>query len=88
MGLLLRVAGMCAGTWGFAARAVILFSGGVYLMRAVFEAEPHRAKGFEGILAGLFRMPYGDWLLAFVALGLAAYGVFMVHAGIYRRHPF
>jgi Domain of Unknown Function (DUF1206) len=76
-----------AGSWGFAARAVILFLGGVYLMRALFAAEPYRAKGFEGILAGLLRMPHGDWLLGLVALGLAAYGIFMVHAGIYRRHP-
>jgi hypothetical protein len=88
MGLLLTTASRCAGAWGFAARGVILFSGGIYLLRAVFTAEPYLAKGFEGILAGLLRLPYGNWLLGVVALGLAAYGVFMVHAGIYRRHPF
>ena len=88
MGFLLTIAGRCAGSWGFAARAVILFLGGLYLMRAVFAAEPHRAKGFEGILAGLLRRQHGEWLLASVALGLAAYGVFMIQAGIYRRHPF
>jgi hypothetical protein len=88
MGLMLRAASRCAGSWGFAARAVILYLGGVYLMRAVFAAQPHHAKGLEGILAGLLRMPHGAWLLGFVAVGLAAYGVFMVHAGVYRRHPF
>ncbi len=53
---------------------MILFSGGICLLRAVFAAEPYLAKGFEGILAALLRLPYGNWLLGFVALGLAAYG--------------
>jgi hypothetical protein len=78
----------CAGIWGFAARAIILVSGGIYLIRAVFAAEPHRARGFEGILAGFLQLPYGEWILLFVALGLAAYGLFMVQTGLYRRHPF
>ena len=88
MGLLATLAGKCAGRWGFAARAVILVFGGAYLMRAAVEANPDRARGFEGILASLLGLPYGHWLLLFVALGLAAYGVFMVQAGLYRRHPF
>ena len=88
MGPALRTANRAAGRWGFAARAVILLLGGTYLMRAVFEAEPHLAKGFEGILTALLFLPFGDWLLLIVALGLAAYGLFMVQAGLYRRHPF
>ena len=78
----------CAGVWGFAARAVVLVFGGAYLMYAVFTADPNSARGFEGILASFLLLPHGDWILLFVSLGLAAYGVFMVQAGIYRRHPF
>ena len=88
MSMVLTAATRCAGSWGFAARAVILVFGGIYLMRAVFQAEPHRAKGFEGILAGLLRLPHGEWVLGFVAVGLAAYGLFMIQAGVYRRHPY
>lgn len=88
MSMLLTAANRCAGSWGFAARSVILIFGGIYLMRAVFRADPNQARGFEGILAGLLRLPYGDWVLLLVALGLAAYGLFMVQAGLYRRHPF
>jgi hypothetical protein len=88
MGALLITATRCAGSWGFAARAVIFFSGGCYLIRAVFKSEPDQAKGFEGILASLLQLPHGDWVLGFVGLGLSAYGVFMVQAGVYRRHPF
>jgi hypothetical protein len=81
------LAGRCAGSWGFAARATILMFGGAYLMRAVIEADPNRARNFEGILGSMLRLPYGHWLLAFVGLGLAAYGLFMVQAGVYRKHP-
>jgi hypothetical protein len=88
MGAPVSFASRCAGRWGFAARAVILVFGGAYLMRAVLTAEPYRAQGFEGILASLLGLPYGEWVLGVVALGLAAYGVFMVQAGLYRRHPF
>jgi hypothetical protein len=88
MGLLGSLAGRCAGRWGFAARAVILVFGGAYLLRAVMSADPSRARGFEGILASLLALPYGHWILLFVALGLAGYGVFMVQAGVYRRHPY
>jgi hypothetical protein len=88
MNVLLVAATKYAGSWGFAARAVILVLGGIYLMRAVFTAEPYRAKGLEGILASLLQLPNGHWLLGFVALGLGAYGLFMVQAGLYRRHPY
>jgi hypothetical protein len=88
MGAHVSIASRCAGRWGFAARAVILVLGGAYLLRAVLTAEPYRARGFEGILASLLALPYGDWVLGFVALGLAAYGVFMVQAGLFRKHPF
>ena len=85
---LLTAATKCAGSWGFTARALVLVFGGIYLMRAVFQSEPYRAKGFEGILASLMQLPHGDWLLGFVALGLGAYGLFMIQAGFYRRHPY
>jgi hypothetical protein len=88
MSMLLTAANTCAGSWGFAARAVVLIFGGIYLMRAVFLTEPHHAKGFEAILAGLLRLPQGEWVLGFVALGLGAYGLFMIQAGLYRRHPY
>ena len=57
-------------------------------MRAVFTSNPYRVRGFEGILASLFGLPYGEWLLLFIGLGLGAYGLFMVQAGLYRRHPY
>ena len=88
MSVPVSIASKCAGTWGFATRAIILIFGGASLMRAVFEADPNRAKGFEGILAAFFALHHGEWVLGVVALGLAAYGLFMVLAGLRRNHPF
>jgi hypothetical protein len=80
-------ASRCAGSWGFAARAVILCFAGAFLVRAVFHSDPRHARGFEGVLASMLDLPHGRWLLAFVALGLVAYGVFMLQVGLYRKHP-
>jgi hypothetical protein len=80
--------GKLAGSWGFASRSIILIFGGTYLLVAVLQDRPSRVKSFEGILASMLELPYGYWLLRFVALGLAAYGIFMAQSGIRRRHPF
>lgn len=84
----LLTATRCAGSWGFASRAILLAFGGVYLMHAVFNADPGQVKGLRGILGSFLQLPHGHWLLGFVAMGLGAYGVFMIQAGLYRRHPY
>lgn len=81
-------AARCTGHWGFAARSLILFFASVYLMRAALQANPQEVKGFEGVLAAMLGMPYGNWLLGFVSLGMMSYGLFMIQAGVYRRHPY
>ena len=78
----------CAGSWGVATRAVVLIFGSAFFIRAVIEADPSRAKGFEGILASMFALPHGHLLLGLISLGLVSYGVFMTQVGLRRRHPF
>jgi hypothetical protein len=39
------------------------------------------------VLASIIALPYGNWVLGGVGLGLAAYGCFMIMAGRYRHHP-
>jgi len=76
-----------AGRWGFAARATVLCFGGAFLLRASWYGNPAEVKGFQGVLASILRLPYGNWALVCVGLGLAAYGCFMIMAGRYRHHP-
>ena len=83
-----RVCSRWAGVWGFSARAVVLCVGAIFLLRAAWHANPSEVKGLAGVLASIFAMPNGNWLLGGVALGLAAYGLFMMLAGRYRRHPY
>lgn len=78
----------CAGIWGFAARALILSFAAFHLALAAWSADPSHAKGFESVLATIVEMPHGDTLLRFVSVGLSAHGMFMMQAGIRRRHPF
>ncbi len=41
--------------------------------------------GLDEALETLAAQPYGPWMLTFVALGLMAYGVYMVVKARYRR---
>jgi hypothetical protein len=76
-----------AGRCGFAARAIVLSFAGAFLLRASWYGNPGEVKGFAGVLASILALPYGNWVLGGVGLGLAAYGCFMIMAGRYRHHP-
>jgi hypothetical protein len=46
---------------------------------------PEQSTGIDGALKALREQPFGVWLLGAVALGLMAYGVFMVVRSKYQR---
>jgi hypothetical protein len=73
------------GRFGLGARGVTLGIIGWFLLQAALHANPGEARGLEGALAVLRRQAYGPWLLGVVGLGLAAYGVFSMVEGRYRR---
>jgi hypothetical protein len=88
MTIVQRVCSRCAVVWGFAARAVVLCFAGAFLLPAAWHVDPGEVKGLAGVLASISTMPNGNWILGGVGLGLAAYGLFMILAGRYRRHPY
>jgi uncharacterized membrane protein (DUF2068 family) len=51
-------------------------------------SNPSEARGLDGALAALAEQPFGPYLLALVAAGLAAYGVFALVEARYRRMLF
>lgn len=73
------------GRMGFAARGVAFGIIGGFLLQAAWHAQPQEARGLGGALASLAEQPFGPWLLAAVAFGLAAYGVYMLAEAKYRR---
>jgi hypothetical protein len=74
-----------AGRLGFAARGVVFAILGGFLLVAAVHARPDEARGLGGVLATLAAQPYGPWLLGLVAVGLVAYGAFMLVEARYRR---
>jgi hypothetical protein len=70
---------------GMAARGVVFGIVGLFLVIAARRENPAEARGVGGALRELRQQPYGDKLLAVVALGLITYGAFMFLLARYRR---
>ncbi len=64
------------GRFGTAARGVVFTLVGVFLLQAATQRNPSRAQGIDGVLTALLHQPFGPWLLAIVAAGLIAFGIY------------
>lgn len=70
-----------AGRFGLAARGVVFTIIGAFAVIAAMQSQPSEARGLDGALETLGTRP---WLLAIIALGLAAYGVYNLIRARYR----
>jgi hypothetical protein len=73
------------GRAGYAARGVAFGLIGLFLVQAARYREPGEVRGLDGALAALAEQPSGPELMALVAAGLAAYGIFALIEARYRR---
>jgi hypothetical protein len=73
------------GVAGLIARGIVFLLTGSFLVQAALRSDPSRARGLPGALETLAQQPYGPWLLAIVALGLLAFGVYSLLLARYRR---
>jgi len=73
------------GMIGYVARAIVFCLVGVFLVKAAVEFDPNKAVGLDGALAKVAHAPYGPVLLALVAAGLIAFGVYSLADARYRR---
>ena len=73
------------GRLGYTARGVVFGIIGLFLIIAAVREQPEQARGIGGVLATIAQQTYGPWLLGAVALGLAAYGAFVLVEARYRR---
>lgn len=73
------------GRLGYAARGIVFTIIGVFLTVAALHENPKEARGLDGALETLAQQPWGWIVLAVVAVGLAAYGLFMFVQARYRR---
>ncbi len=76
---------MRVGRIGLTARGIVFGVIGIFLLLAAIHANANEARGLSGALRALEQQPFGPWVLGVVALGLAAYGVYMFVLACYRR---
>jgi hypothetical protein len=75
---------VAVGRAGMAARGVVFGIIGWLVVKAARQYDASEAQGLQGALVELREAPYGSWLLALVALGLIAYGIFQLVKARYR----
>jgi hypothetical protein len=73
------------GTVGMVARMLVTVLIGVFLIDAARQHDPNQAVGLDGALKRLADRSDGPFLLALVAFGLAAYGLYSFAEARYRR---
>ena len=73
------------GTVGMIARSAVFALGGYLLIRAAIDFNPGEAQGLDGTLKTLAHQAYGQVLLAVVAIGLFAYGLYSWAEARYRE---
>ncbi|MBT2774047.1 DUF1206 domain-containing protein [Halomonas sp. ISL-60] len=71
--------------FGLVIRGLVFVIVGSFFIIAAYQIDPNEAGGMGEVFSTLRGQPYGQWLLAFVALGLFAFGLYSVLAAIYRR---
>jgi hypothetical protein len=73
------------GTLGMTARGAIFALIGSFVVQSAVTFDPQHAKGIDGVLRSLAVQPFGPLLLAVMAGGLAAFGVFSLIEVRYAR---
>ncbi len=73
------------GRIGFATRGVVYAIIGLFLLGAARNADAGEARGLDTVLDDLATRPFGPWLLGLTALGLVAYGLFLLAEAYFHR---
>ncbi len=73
------------GRFGTATRGVILAIVGGLMVLAAYQSNPNQPIGIDAALATLLKQPYGIWLLAIVAIGLMAFGIYSILSAAWYR---
>lgn len=71
--------------FGLAVRGLVFVIVGSLFIIAAYQYNPSQAGGTAEALNTLRHQAFGQWLLAFVAIGLFAFGVYSLLTAIYRR---
>jgi hypothetical protein len=73
------------GMAGYTAKGVAYGIVGVLILIAAIKSDAAKSRGLDGALKTLAAQSYGTWLLALVAIGIAAFGVYCFSQARYRK---
>lgn len=73
------------GRFGTAARGVVFALVGYLLFQAGMQSNSSQPVSFDAALASLLHQPYGVYLLAVVAIGLVAFGIYSMLTAVWFR---
>lgn len=71
--------------FGLVVRGLVFLIIGAFFLIAAYQFDPDQAGGLADVFSTLRSQMFGRWLLAFVALGLFAFGFYSLLEAIYRR---
>jgi len=77
-----KVVNVCR--FGISARGFVFIMLGIFLLQAAYQSDASKVEGLDGLLNSIARQAYGQFLLALVAAGLVAYGIYMWVQARYR----
>ena len=73
------------GMFGYAARGAVFAVAGLLVVVAAVKYDPEKARGLDAALRTLRDQPWGPVILALMALGIAAFGIYCFLQSRYRR---
>lgn len=77
--------GVHIGRYGLIARGIVFCLIGGFFIFAAWSSNAGRTRDFGNALHFVEQQPYGVWLLGILAIGLIAYGIFMLFLARYRE---
>jgi hypothetical protein len=77
-----------SGKIGLISRGIVLSMVGFFFIRTAYTNNPNESKGLGGALTELANQPFGQFLLAIVAIGLILYGIYQIIRGRYQHMNF
>ncbi|UYZ24144.1 DUF1206 domain-containing protein [Mesobacillus jeotgali] len=77
-----------SGKIGLISRGIVLSMVGFFFIRTAYTNNPNESKGLGGALTELANQPFGQVLLAVVAVGLILYGIYQIIKGRYQYMNF
>lgn len=73
------------GRIGYVGRGVAFLPLGFFICEAGFKLDADDVKNLGGAFAWFQNLPFGAWIVSFIALGLIAFGIFALIEAWYRR---